>query len=480
MTDDELNAMADDAEEAAEELFVRRRRSMTDFRYDEAQAKYWDVTTGSLLCAKSVDGAIPRELWPTRADGRNGQLRRFPPAEAINDVDTGLTVEGSTWWPGKPQFIENVVVTDRGALEQKGAACYNSYVPASHKNLRTDKNPDDWINHVKFIFPDPLEHEHFFDFAAHMAQRPDEKVNHGIVIAGAQGIGKDTALLPLRRAVGEWNVAEVEPDAITSDYNGFVKSVMLVINEVRPHDEDFKASNFYNKLKPLLAAPPELIPMNMKYFNVIYVRNLCHVILTTNDPLTMYIPGEDRRLFVMTSPIPDPKRTPIFAPGYFDRLHAYLADGGVDAVIRWLLNRSLSEFNSSAPPPMTTGKEAVINSTQEVRRGPIDEVFEAFVDRVFGSKPPEVFFAKDMIDFVLSGGAFDDADKVVRLLNAKNFHFKMDERGYALVKSPTSNEWKNGKFRSRAAYVRKEVPGDQREALVVDALSRRPLTFVFE
>lgn len=477
MRDDELANLADQAEEEAQQLFIRRRRRMEDFRYDEAQNAFWDTTTGTLLGANAVNGAIPREFWPTRPDGRNGRLRPFEPALAINDVDTGLTVEGSTWWPGQPQFIQNALVTSRGVIHTKGAVSYNTYVPPDLSRLRTDRNPDKWIEHVKFIFPDPVEHEHFFDFAAHMVQRPDEKVNHGIVIAGAQGIGKDTALLPLRRAVGEWNTAEISPDDIASAYNPYIKSVMLVINEVRPHDEDHKASNFYNQLKPLLASPPEMLGMNVKYQNTIYVRNLCHVILTTNDPLTMYIPSEDRRLFVMWSPLPDPKKTPIFSAEYFDEMHRYLHDGGADSVAKWLANRDIVHFNPGSPPPMTAGKLAVIGSTHEVRRSAVDDVFELYIERIFNSKAPDVVFAKDLIDFVTHDAFFDDKERILKTLTAKSFHFKMDERGYAMVKNPYASEWRAGKFRSRAAFVRKELAASERMDAIAAELEKRPLEF---
>lgn len=481
MTDEELEALANQADSEAEALeFIRRRRQMTDFRYDETQEKFWDTTTGLLLGPKSVNGAIPREFWPTRLDRRSGDLRPYPPAEAINDVDTGLTVEGSTWWPGKPKFIENAIVTDRGEVAVEGAICYNTYIAPTHDKLRHNQNPDKWIEHVKLLWPDPLEHEHFFNFAAHMVQRPDEKINHGIVMAGAQGIGKDTALLPLRKGVGEWNTAEIEPDAISRQWNGYVKSVLLIINEVRPHDEDHKASNFYNQIKPLLASPPEMTPMEVKYANTIYVRNLCHVILTTNDPLTMYVPTEDRRLFVMTSPLPDPKRCPIFPPQYFDYMHEYLNNGGNDSVIRWLLNRELFEFNPGEPPAMTAGKRAIIESAHQIRRTLIDDVFESYCEQ-FGSKSePIVLFTKDLVDFVNAGPFFDDKAAIIKLLHAKNFHFKMDERGYAMMRNPESTEWRSGKFRSRMAFIKKEVAPGERVALVQGELAKRPLAFEFE
>ena len=55
-------------------------------------------------------------------------------------------------------------------------------------------------------------------------QRPGEKVNHALVLGGAQGIGKDTLLEPVKYAVGPWNLQEVSPAALLGRFNGFVKS----------------------------------------------------------------------------------------------------------------------------------------------------------------------------------------------------------------------------------------------------------------
>lgn len=442
MTDKELLELADKAEGD----FVRRIRGMEDFRYDEQQEKFWDVTTGNLLAAKSVDGAIPREKWPP---GENNKLSR--PSGKINDIDTGLTVEGSTWWPGLPKFIHHMVISERGALPVVGAVCYNSYTAPVIVGREGDPTP--WLNHVRRLYRSTQESEHFFDFCAHMIQRPDEKVNHGLVMAGGQGIGKDTALIPVRRGVGEWNAAEVGPDAITAQYNGYVKSVLLVINEVRPHDEDHKASNFYNLLKPVLAAPPDMLAMNLKYANTIYVRNLCHVILTTNDPLTMYIPAEDRRLFVMKSD--EPKA----GAAYFNRLYKWLyKEGGNEIVIGWLRTRDLSKFDPAAEPGMTEGKRQIIESAQHVRRSQVDDLIDRYLEDI---GEVNVVFHRDLLVYLRGEDYFDDESTLIKQLNAKNFHYKMAERGFALLRNPTGVEWKCGNFRSRTAFVRgEEFPTD--------------------
>ena len=475
MNDHELEAMA----AASEGDFQRRRRTIEDFRFDEQQEKYWDITTGVLLGPKAVDGAVHIDDWPRVPSGAKGEPKPIPPSKGINAIDTGLTVEGSTWWPGKGTFIKDTVVTERGAFRIDGAVCYNSYIGPVRPKANPKLKPDIWIDHVKKLFPDPVEHEHFFSFAAHMIQRPDQKVCHGVVIAGSQGIGKDTALLPLRHGVGEWNAAEVGPEAITGQYNGYIKSVLLIINEVKPHDEDFKASNFYNLLKPLLAAPPDMLPMTLKYANTIFIRNLCHVILTTNDPLSMYIPDEDRRLFVMNSKLPDPKKNPVFHKDYFCQIHTFFSEGGLDSVVNWLLNRDLSGYDPNNAPPVTVGKDEISNSAIQVRWSLIDELLTAYAEQFEGGKLPDVIFPLDLIHFISQSNSFDDADKTIGQIKAKNFHFKMSENGFSMIRNPKGTRWKNGDFATRNAFIRKEVPHEKVVDIICRELAKRPLKFDF-
>jgi hypothetical protein len=66
-----------------------------------------------------------------------------------------------------------------------------------------------WLDHVRKVFGDNAEH--VINWLAHRVQRPGEKINHALVLGGAQGIGKDTLPEPLKRAVGPWNFLEVSP-----------------------------------------------------------------------------------------------------------------------------------------------------------------------------------------------------------------------------------------------------------------------------
>lgn len=468
-TDEELLALADSIERPS---FVRRARTMHDFRYDEQQDAFWDITTGLLLKANAVNGAIPKDAWPTAPNAKNVQ-KPFRPALAINDVNSGLTVEGSTWWPGKAQFIHGEVMTDRGPIPVEGACAYNAYHPPTHPTPVPGVDDGLWLEHFERIYPNKDEREHFLDYAAHALQKPHEKVQHCIAMAGRQGIGKDSLLVPIRMGVGVHNTAEIGPDDIMDKHNEYVKSVLLMVNEVKSQKDDYYARDFYATLKPLTASPPEMLPMSVKYQNRIFVRNIVRVILTMNNLLDLQIEEDDRRFFVMHSHHPAGKEKGAFPEGYFEHFHQYLQNGGSAAVIDKLLSRDLSGFMPGNPPPETESKRLILENSSDVKRSVIDDVLERFLMEF----DAEVIFLTDLLTLIEENAFFDDAKKAANALKSKSLNYRMMDRGWEAVTNPNGQRWTRGKYRSRKAFLRSSVPQGDRIRMVEDALSSRPLDF---
>ena len=72
------------------------------------------------------------------------------------------------------------------------------------------------------------------------------------LLGGAQGIGKDTLLEPVKHAVGPWNFREVSPQQMLGRFNGFLKSVILRISEARDLG-DVNRFEFYDHMKAYTA-----------------------------------------------------------------------------------------------------------------------------------------------------------------------------------------------------------------------------------
>jgi hypothetical protein len=285
-----------------------------------------------------------------------------------------------------------------------------------------------------------------------MVQKPHEKCNAAIVLSGTQGIGKDAALWPVKAAVGSWNCKGIDPDELFSPYKSWLQTLMLTVDEVRPSKDEFHASSMYNILKPMIVAPPDTLPLNDKYQKLRYVINVLRVFITTNDWMAMYIPPEDRRMFIMHSTLAQRWHEAEGDPSYFQRLFAYFEHGGGAHVASWLRARDLSKFNPKAQVERTAGWEAISNTWSE----PEDAIGQA-ID-LLGT--PDVLFASEMVQV-----QFDGAEEIAGMIKApRKIGHRMQRSGYVAVK-PRSGEdrWvvkgADGvvKFRSRLAFVKQSA-----------------------
>lgn len=450
----------------------QRRLALTDdYVYDKAQEAFWDLKDGTLHSEKSVDASIPLELWrveveeppppdpeapPRRGRPPRRRERLIPPSKDIMRVENDRFVEGSTWWPGMPQLIRDWFIDANGFYKSPGRRIYNQY-KAAPEALGDASAAGPWVEHVKRLWPEPVEHEFFFDYAAHLVQFPAVKCNAGIVLSGSQGIGKDSALRPIKHAVGAWNAKGIEPDQLFSTYKPWLQTLLLVVDEVRPSKDEFHASSMYNILKPLLAAPPDTLPMEDKYVKLKYVINVMRVYITTNNWMDMYIPPNDRRMFIMHSVLEKGWHIAQGLDTYFADLFAWMDSGGMDSVAAWLMKRDLSKFNPKQEVAKTAGWNAVAGSWDE----PDDGI--GFALDTLGH--PEVVFGSELAD-----PQFDAREEIANMLKSpRKIGHRMQKAGYMLVKPTEGDRWtfKAGDrlFRSRAAFVKAALTADPHRAL---------------
>ena len=450
---------------------ARRLARPEDYVFDKAQEAFWDLRDGTVHSEKAVDASIPLELWrvvveegvedaPAEARRGRGRPRRprerlVPPSRDIMRVENDQFVEGSTWWPGQPQIIRDRFIDANGWRPAAGRRIYNKYLPPPRPSGDASA-AGWWVNHVKKLWPDPQEHEFFFDFCAHMVQHPDVKCNAAIVLSGTQGIGKDAALAPVKAAVGVWNAKNIDPDELFSPYKPWLETLMLVVDEVRPTKDEHHASTAYNILKPFVVAPPDTLPLNDKYTKLRHIINRLRVFITTNDWMSMYIPPEDRRMFIMHSSLPQRWHESEGRRHYFSELFSWFERGGNDHVAAWLAARDLSAFDPKAQVLRTAGWGAVAASWGE----PEDAIAWA-IERL---GTPAVVLGQELLD-----PQFDHHEEIAGMLKSpRKIAHRMNKAGYVQVPPSAGDRWvfrKDGKqLRSRYAFVRAALQLDQEAA----------------
>ena len=98
-------------------------------------------------------------------------------------LDQNAPVEQMTWVPGEPQIIHDRLISDGGWFSRPGCAVFNLYRPPTIRPCCGD--PSRWVDHACRVFKDDTHH--IIKWLAHRVQRPQEKINHALVLGGLKG-----------------------------------------------------------------------------------------------------------------------------------------------------------------------------------------------------------------------------------------------------------------------------------------------------
>src|SRR5215213_7602691 len=128
-------------------------------------------------------------------------------------------------------IIKGKLIDDGGWVDHPQTTCFNQYRPPTSMQLEniTEADVEPWLRHIKAVYP--TDFSHIISWFAQRVQHPEIKINHALMLGGNQGIGKDSILEPVKRAVGHWNFQEVSPAQIMGRFNAYLKSVVLRASE---------------------------------------------------------------------------------------------------------------------------------------------------------------------------------------------------------------------------------------------------------
>ena len=401
--------------------------SRTDFRAFMPMHSYIFVPTRELWPAASVNARIP-PVPITDAAGqpvlnKSGASRRMA---ANTWLDQNHPVEQMTWAPGLPMLIQGRLLADGGWIERPHVTCFNLYRPPTIA-LGDAAKADPWLDHVDTMFGDSADH--IILWLAHRAQRPGEKINHALVFGGLQGIGKDSLLEPVKRAVGAWNFHEASPQHMLGRFNGFLKSVILRVNEARDLG-DVDRFAFYDHMKAYTAAPPDVLRVDEKHVREYSVFNCVGVILTTNHKTDgIYLPADDRRHYVAWSD----RRREEFTADHWNRLWGWYDQGGDSHVAAYLAELDISAFDPKAPPPKTDAFWAIVDAG----RAPEDAELADVLDKM--GNPDALTLAQ-----IMAKATGEFLEWITDRRNRRSIPHRLERCGYVPVRNDMAGDglWK--------------------------------------
>ena len=260
-----------------------------------------------------------------------------------------------------------------------------------------------WLDHCRLLVPDERELNHIWDVMAFKLQNPRVKINHAILHGGNGGSGKDTMWAPFMWAVcgpALVNRGLIDGDTINSQWGYALESEIILLNELKEPEASQRRA-LANKLKPIIAAPPEMLTVNRKNMHPYDMVNRAFVLAFSNDLLPLTLSSDDRRWFVIWTSAP--KMEKVDADAMWDW---YKKEGGFEHIAQWLYARDVSAFSAGATPPMTDTKANLVehsmsmaesfivdlirNRAGEFSKGVIAGPFHALCDRLAALAPPGV------------------------------------------------------------------------------------------
>lgn len=389
--------------------------------------------TTSYWIAAAVDSACSRL-------NIDGQLVKASDWLRANQLVTSMTSDPSM----EEDYMKGYDCREGEIIKQTGAALFNAYRRPTIE-LGDHRLAQPFVEHCKRVFNKPGDADQFLDYMAHRVQKPWEKPRFALLIAGKQGVGKDTAIEFCCPAIGVWNVANIDPSAFEQNYNEYVAATLVRISEAADLKEMSKWA-FNERTKVLIAGSPDTCRVNPKYGQKFSVRMYCGVIITTNHLASgIYIPEDDRRYDVIEAATlqeagladEDVRRE------YFSELWEWFLDGGMNHVAAFLHERNLDGFSASQGQRKTEAHKTVVAGGFQIDQWLLDVLDEL-------GNPDGV--REDVIVSRAVGNGNKEHDVIRKLIHS------IPRVGYKILlcKETKDGRWKFGK-KMATVYVKEDI-----------------------
>jgi hypothetical protein len=255
-----------------------------------------------------IDGEIKRKTWADRwlTDRRRRQFRGIVFHPAPDDENPAPDGYFNLW---------------RGfAFTPRPGGSYATFADHVWRNIaRGRKDYFDWL----------------WGWAAHMLQRPRERIGTAVVLRGGQGWGKTTWGDVLGRLIASHYFLVDDPRYVTGNFNAHMASCLLLQAEEAVWAGDKVAEG---RLKGLITSKTQMI--EAKGVDPIPVRNYVRIVMTSNNDWVVPAGKDERRYAVF-----DLADTVAQDTQYFARMYKELEEGGYEALLHDLLAFDLGQVD---------------------------------------------------------------------------------------------------------------------------------------
>jgi hypothetical protein len=330
-------------------------------RWNEAQAKRAaTAATGSddALDAMNARFAVVRVGGRTRVmalekdPARRGALvptySTIPDFKAFHDRDRIEIVDGNgevkrlpkgSWWIKSERRRQyEAVVFEPGAEEDP--AKFNLWRGFTVEPIEGDCSL--YLAHLtdNVCRGDDEHASYLLDYLAFGVQHPGERAEVAVVLKGGEGTGKGMAVNPYGSLFGPHYLHISQPGHLTGHFNAHLQLTRVLFADEALFAADPRHAG---PLKALITEDTILI--EPKGLDTYTVRNCLMVFMASNEAWVVPAGADARRFFVLE--VSEARKQD---HRYFAAIAAELDAGGREALLWYLLNRDLADFNIRAAP----------------------------------------------------------------------------------------------------------------------------------
>ena len=325
---------------------------ITNIYHIQETDTWFDFNNGSEMTASALNITYKKE-FPGGQDNNPKLSNWLPLQSGFNQVSN------KTWSPVPYHHQQRTIL-------EGGRVFLNTWQGFAIEPSPGSVQP--WLDLLAHVIPEPDYREALLWWIAFTIQRPDEKCNWQPVLLGISGAGKDALFQPVATILGSAYKSISNKD-IKGDYDdGLYQTKLLHISEARGLSGN--AIEFYKRITATESSNMQIL--NIKSKAKIMQRNLCNVLVITNNADAMKFDREERRAFVLRAPNKMPEE---MKPIYFKD---WLGNNGAARLFDYLLNYDLSKFDAGTRPYRTTHFDALLDITMSDSDIKLEELLSEF------------------------------------------------------------------------------------------------------